>query len=255
MVRPAALMNRAVLRSRILKMMRSDAGRKAIQGNPRLAKLYAGAESTQFGDFVHDYIQASRAAIGGKNPAGAISRAYLKHLDKHPMSPLRKPLFGKGPAKEFSLSHYRRMGMQGPWESAQHWNWEKDLMKNHNLATRHGFTNADAMGRAYGNDALPKSLKRQLSNVYKRQGAEYNALESKYRDTLNHKFVNQDQAFRQITRDPDLQPVFRRMALMNIDKAAPRYGRILAAGAGTGMTAGSGIMAANLRHMFPKKVE
>lgn len=255
MARPAALMNRAALRGRILKLMRTETGKKLIARNPRLAKMYMGAEATQYGDFVHDYTQAARSAIGGNHPAGWAARAYFKHLDKNRMSPLRGPLTGKNPVSTFGLSHYRRMGMQGPWDSLQHWNWEKDLLKNHGLAKRHGYAGADAMGRAYGNNAVTPELKKQLQNVYGKQGEQYQALQSRFQDILNTKFVNHDQALRQLTRDPELQDTFRRMALMNLPKAAPRYGRYLAAGAGTGMLSGGGLIAANLRHVFPENTD
>jgi hypothetical protein len=215
----ALLMGRAAGKHKALTNILSPAAGMLKQD--RLNNVLKAEKSMLPGDFVHDYIMGARSAMG-KGLSGKVVNRGFKHLEGNKQGLIAKTLFGPQGADPWTMSHYKKFGIQGPMDALNHWNMELTgkIYHEHGLAAI-----AKAMNEGKATPKMQQLFRQKMQQIQKIDEMN-NVVNQRYRQFLDQERMGSDEAFRLLTRQPDLQTYFRRQFAQNA-KASGKYARVL----------------------------
>jgi len=215
----AVLMSRAAGKHKALTNILSPAA--GLLKQDKLNNILKAEKSMLAGDFVHDYIMGARSALG-KGLSGKIVNKGFKHLEGNKQGLLARFLFGPQGADPWTMSHYKKFGIQSPMDALNHWNMELTgkIYHDHGLGA---IAKAVAEGKA--TPKMQQLYQQKMQQIGKID--EMNRMaNNRYRQFLDQERMGSDEAFKLLTRQPDLQTYFRRQFAQNA-KASGKYAKIL----------------------------
>lgn len=215
----AMLMSRAAGKHKALTNILSPAA--GLLKQDKLNNILKAEKSMLAGDFVHDYIMGARSALG-KGLSGKVVNKGFKHLEGNKQGLLAKFLFGPQGADPWTMSHYKKFGIQSPMDALNHWNMELTGKMYHD----HGLgAIAKAIAEGKATPKMQQLYQQKMQHIGKID--EMNKIvNDRYRQFLDQERMGTDEAFKLLTRQPDLQTYFRRQFAQNA-KASGKYAKIL----------------------------